>query len=77
MQKMKVVCQTVEPLERTQTDRRTDDTKCIISLASRLEKACKYLPLPVHGIRLCVCDQWAFADNLTDTTDQLLILIDR
>ncbi len=31
----KLVGQTVQPLERTQTDRRTDATKCIISLTSR------------------------------------------
>ncbi len=35
MQKMKVVGQTVQLWERTQTDRQTDATKCIISLASR------------------------------------------
>ncbi len=31
--------------------------------------------LPVQGIRLCVCDQEAYVDNLADTVDQLLFLI--
>ena len=30
-------------------------------------------PLPIQRICLCVCNQGAFVDNLTDVVDQLLI----
>ena len=28
------------------------------------------------GVRLCVCNHWAYADNCTDVGDRLLILYD-
>ncbi len=30
-------------------------------------------PLPVQGVRLCVCNQWTCVDNIVDAVDQLLI----
>ncbi len=30
-------------------------------------------PLPVKGIYLCICNQGAYGDNITDTVDWLLI----
>ncbi len=32
-------------------------------------------PLPVKGVCLCVCNQWACADNSADAVDRLLIKI--
>ncbi len=29
--------------------------------------------LPVLGVCLCVCNQWAYADNCADAVDRLLI----
>ncbi len=29
--------------------------------------------LPVQGVSLCVCNQWAYADNSADAVDRLLI----
>ena len=31
--------------------------------------------LPIQGVCLCVCNQWAYADNCTNVVDQLLINI--
>ncbi len=33
--------------------------------------------IPVQGVCLCVCNQWAYTDNSTDAVDQLLILYRR
>ena len=33
------------------------------------------IPLQVHGLCLCVCNQVAYADNLADTVDRLLICL--
>ncbi len=33
-----------------------------------------HVPLPVHGLCLCVCNQWAYADYSTWAVDWLLIL---
>ncbi len=30
-------------------------------------------PLPVQGVCLCACNQWAYADNRADAVDRLLI----
>ncbi len=47
---------------------------CVLSAVWSKEES-----LPVKSISLCVCNQWAYADNCADAVDRLLIFfsIDR
>ncbi len=69
---------------RAQTNGRTDDTKYIISLASRsiIRLRITGQGCECNGVReahlyqahkLCVCNQWPYVYNLMDAVDHFLI----
>ena len=49
----------------------------LISSTTGMEQRRVTRSLPVQGVCLCVCNQYAYADNYTDVVDQLLIDIIR
>ena len=55
----------------------TSNNMCVwicISVLSLLVQVSRNIgPLPVYGLCLCVCNHGAYADDLEDTVDQLLI----
>ena len=44
------------------------------SMLSMLNSKEQQSPIPVEGVSLCVCNQWACTDNRADAVNRLLLI---